>query len=91
MENKDKVMTFRDAAIEVIEEHNENAGPASSNSTLIYNAGFNAGVFAMLHQLEEKLGQIKELQDILGDLRKSASGPYDGIDPDIEDYLGGND
>lgn len=98
MENKDKVLGFRDAAVTVIDNNKIEGDDTVSHDYLIYNAGFNAGVLALLHYLEndfvqkskefeEHLDQIKGLQDVIRQIR----GEEDGGDSDIEDYLGGND
>lgn len=97
MENKDKVMSFRDAAIEVIEANNDVVA-TSTKEHFLYNAGFNDGVFAMLHyiendfvkkskEFEEQFDKIRGLQDVIKQIR----GNEEGGDSDIEDYLGGND
>lgn len=98
MENKDKVLGFRDAAVTVIDSNKIESDDKVDHDDLIYNAGFNAGVLALLRQLEydfvkmskefeEHLDKIKGLQDVIRQIR----GEEDDGDSDIEDYLGGND
>lgn len=98
MENKDKVMSFRDAAVTVMDSSKIYQDDELSHEQLIYNAGFNAGVLAMLHQIEAEfvrkskefeaqLDKIAGLQDVIRQIR----GNEDSDDSDIEDYLGGND
>lgn len=98
MEDKDKVLGFRDAAVTVIDNNKIERDDKVDHDDLIYNAGFNAGVLAMLRQLEydfikrskefeEQLDKIKGLQDVIRQIRDEE----DGGDSDIEDYLGGND
>ena len=98
MENKDKVLGFRDAAITVIERKKIYEDDQVSHEQLIYNAGYNAGVLDLMAQLEgdfikkskeleENLDKIKGLQDVIRQIRDNE----DNDDSDIEDYLGGND
>lgn len=98
MENNEKIMSFRDAAITVIERKKIYEDDQVSHELLIYNAGYNAGVLDLMNQIEgdfvkeskefeEHLDQIKGLQDVIRQIR----GEEDGGDSDIEDYLGGND
>ena len=98
MENNEKVMSFRDAAVTVIERKKIYEDDQVSHEQLIYNAGYNAGVLDLMNQIEgdfvakskefeEHLDKIKGLQDVIRQIR----GNEDSDDSDIEDYLGGND
>lgn len=98
MENKDKVMAFRDAAVTVIERKKIYEDDQVSHEQLIYNAGYNAGVLDLMNQIESdfltkskefeaQLDKIKGLQDVIRQIR----GNENSDDSDIEDYLGGND
>lgn len=98
MENKDKVMSFRDAAVTVIERKKIYEDDELSHEQLIYNAGYNAGVLDLMAQIEsdfvkkskefeEHLDKIVGLQDVIRQIR----GNENSDDSDIEDYLGGND
>ena len=98
MENNEKVMSFRDAAVTVIERKKIYEDDQVSHELLIYNAGYNAGVLDLMNQIEgdfvkkskefeSQLDKIKGLQDVIRQIR----GEEDGGDSDIEDYLGGND
>lgn len=98
MENKDKVMAFRDAAVTVIERNKIYSDDEVSHEQLIYNAGYNAGVLDLMHQIESdfltkskefeaQLDKIAGLQDVIRQIR----GNENSDDSDIEDYLGGND
>lgn len=103
MENKDKVLGFRDAAFTVINRANMlvdcDEDGNYNNDSLIYNLGYTAGVLDLVKELEgefvrkskefeEHLDQIKGLQDVIRQIRGNEE---DGGDSDIEDYLGGND
>lgn len=94
MENKDKVMSFRDAAVTVIERKKIYEDDEVSHEQLIYNAGYNAGVLDLMNQIESdfltkskefeaQLDKIAGLQDVIRQIR----GNEDGEDSD----LGGND
>lgn len=98
MENKDKVMSFRDAAVTVIERKKIYEDDEVSHEQLIYNAGYNAGVLDLMAQIEgefvkkskefeAQLDKITGLQDVINQIR----GNEASSDSDIEDYLGGND
>lgn len=102
MENKDKVLGFRDAAFRVIDRANKNVELDQDGNfdrkSLTYNLGYNAGVLDLVKELEadfakkskefeEHLDKIKGLQDVIRQIR----GNEDSDDSDIEDYLGGND
>lgn len=98
MENNEKVMSFRDAAVTVIERKKVYEDDQISHEQLIYNAGYTAGVLDLMNQIEgdfvkkskefeEQFDKIKGLQDVIRQIR----GEEDGGDSDIEDYLGGND
>ena len=98
MENNEKVMSFRDAAVTVIGRKKIYADDDFSREQMIYNAGYNAGVLDLMNEIEtefvrkskefeEHLDKIKGLQDVIRQIR----GNEDNDDSDIEDYLGGND
>lgn len=98
MENKDKVMSFRDAAVTVIERKKIYEDDEVSHEQLIYNAGYNAGVLDLMAQIEgdfvkkskefeAHLDKIAGLQDVINQIRSNEASS----DSDIEDYLGGND
>ena len=97
MENNEKVMAFRDAAVTVIERKKIYEDDDLSREQLIYNAGYNAGVLDLMNEIEtefvrkskefeEHLDKIKGLQDVINQIRGNESG-----DSDMDDYLGGND
>ena len=102
MENKDKVLGFRDAAFRVMDRANKaveiDQDGKLDRDSLTYNLGYNAGVLDLVKELEadfvrqskefeEHLDKIKGLQDVIRQIR----GEDVGGDSDIEDYLGGND
>lgn len=102
MEDKDKVLGFRDVAFTVINRANMlvncDEDGKYNNDSLIYNLGYAAGVIDLVKELEadfvkkskefeEHLDKIKGLQDVIRQIR----GEEDSGDSDIEDYLGGND
>ena len=98
MENNEKVMSFRDAAVTVMGRKKIYEDDDLSREQLIYNAGYNAGVLDLMNEIEtefvrkskefeEHLDKIKGLQDVIRQIR----GNEDNDDSDIEDYLGGND
>lgn len=66
MENKDKVMSFRDAAVTVIERKKIYEDDEVSHEQLIYNAGYNAGVLDLMTQIEgEFVKKYKEFEEQL--------------------------
>lgn len=96
MENK-KVLAFRNAAFTVIDRANkfERERDELDKGSLEYNLGYNAGVLDLVKQLEADMAEATEkFDEHIKALREqiiSAHNTDDDIDPDVEDYLGGND
>lgn len=101
MENN-KVSAFRNAAFTVMDKANEainrvivNENGEFNKESLAYNLGYNAGVLDLVKQLEADMAEATEkFDEHIKALREqiiNAHNTDDDIDPDVEDYLGGND